>query len=114
MLASTDNILSKITPRLRTEAYYTNTIVLSRIEYCESLISDVKNIEVKKIDRIIRASIRLIYNINRIEHMKTYEHQHNLKWLLFRKRCKHRLLCLAHKSIFLGKPDYLHNQLKRR
>ena len=45
--------------------------------------------------------------------MKTDEHQHNLKCLLFRKRCKHRLLCLAHKSIFLGKPDYLHNQLKR-
>ena len=29
-------------------------------------------------------------------------------------RFKHRLLCLAHESIFLGKPDYIHNQLKRR
>ena len=38
------------------------------------------------IDRIIRASIRLIYNINRNEHLKTDEQQHNLKWLLFRKR----------------------------
>ena len=42
------------------------------------------------------------------------EHQHNLKLLLFRKRCKYRLLCLAHTSVFLGKPDYLHDQLKRR
>ena len=48
-----------------------NAIVLSRIDYCGSLFSDLKNIEVKKIDRIIRASIRLIYNINRSEHLKT-------------------------------------------
>ena len=54
----------------------------------------------RKIYRIIRAPIRLIYNGNRSEHLKTDENQHNLKWLLFRKRCKHRLLCLAHKSIF--------------
>ena len=63
-----------------------NDLVLSRIDYCGSLFSDLKNIEVNKIDRIIRASIRLINNINRSEHLKTYEHQHNLKCLLFRKR----------------------------
>ena len=62
-----------------------NSLVLSRIDYCGSLFSELKNIEVIKIDRIIRASIRLIYNINRSEHLKTDEHQHNLKWLLFRK-----------------------------
>ena len=56
-----------------------NALVLSRIDYCGSLFSDLKNIEVKKIDRIIRASIRLIYNINRSEHLKTDEHQHHLK-----------------------------------
>ena len=27
------------------------------------------------------------------------------------KHFKHRVLCLAHKSIFLVKPDYLNNQL---
>ena len=93
-----------------------NAIVLSRIYFCGSLFSDLKNIEIKKIDRIIRASIRLIYNINSREHLKTGEHQHYLKLLLFRKQCKHNLgylLYLAHKYIFLVKPDYLQNQLKR-
>ena len=46
-----------------------NALVLSRIDYCGSLFSDLKKIEVKKIDRIIRVSIRLIYNINRSEHL---------------------------------------------
>ena len=42
-----------------------NALVLSRIDYCGSLFSNLKNIEVNNIDRIIRASLRLIYNINR-------------------------------------------------
>ena len=78
-----------------------NDLVLSRIYYCRSLFSDLKNIEVKKIDRIIGVSIWLIYNINRREDLKTDEQQHHLTLLLLRKRCKHILLCLAHKSIFL-------------
>ena len=56
-----------------------NDLVLSIIDYCGSLFNDLKNIEVKKIDIIIRSSIRLIYNINRSEYLKTDEHQHNLK-----------------------------------
>ena len=42
-----------------------NALVLSRIDYFGSSFGELKNIEVKKIDSIIRASIRLIYNINR-------------------------------------------------
>ena len=41
-------------------------------------------------------------------------YQHNLKWLSFRKRCKHRLLCLAQNTLLIGKPGYLNNLLKRR
>ena len=69
-----------------------------------------KNI-IKHVSHFIYIYIYIYIYIN--HHLKTDEHQHNLKWLLFRNRCKYRLLCLAHKSIFLGKPDYLHNQLKR-
>ena len=60
-----------------------NALVLSRIDYCGSLFSDLKNIEVKNIDRIIRASIEYIYtpfyNINHSEYLKIDEHQHHLK-----------------------------------
>ena len=41
-------------------------------------------------------------------------YQHNIKWISFRKRCKHRLLCLAQKTLLIGKPGYLINLLKRR
>ena len=47
-------------------------------------------------------------------HMLTDMYQHNLKWLSFRKRCKHRLLCLAQNTLLIGKPGYLNNLLKRR
>ena len=58
---------------------FINALVLSIIYYCGSLFSYSKNIEVKNINRIIHAYIRPIYNINRSEHLKTDEHQHNLK-----------------------------------
>ena len=34
--------------------------------------------------------------------------------MAFRKRCKHRLLCLAQTTLLIGKPGYLNNLLKRR
>ena len=91
-----------------------NVLVLSRIDYCGSLFSDTNNTDIKKVDRIIRASTQLSYNVNRRDHTLTYMYQHNLKWLSFRKRCKQRLLCLAQQTLLRGKPGYLNNLLKRR
>ena len=69
-----------------------NALVLSRIDYCGSLFSDTNSTDIKKVDRIIRAFIRFIYNVNRRDHILTDKYQHNVKFVSFRKRCKHRLL----------------------
>ena len=37
-----------------------NALVLSRIDYCGSIFSDTNITDIKKVDRIIRASERLI------------------------------------------------------
>ena len=37
-----------------------------------------------------------------------------MKWLSFRKWCQFRLLCLTHKTLFLGRPAYLRAFLTRR
>ena len=72
-----------------------NAIALSRIYYCGSLFSDINITDIKKVEMIIRAYIRLIYNVNRCDHTLTDMYQYNLKWLTLRKRCNNRLLCLA-------------------
>ena len=42
-----------------------NDLVLSMIDYCGSLFSDINSADIKKVYRIIRAYMRLIYNVNR-------------------------------------------------
>ena len=91
-----------------------NTIVLSRIDYCCSLFYGIKNSEVIKVDRIIRSSVRLIDRLKRRDHALTDTHQYNMNWLSFRKRCQFRLLCLTHKTLFLGRPAYLRGLLTCR
>ena len=91
-----------------------NALVLSRIDYCCSLFYGIKNSEVIKIDRIIRSSVRLVHRLKRRDHALTDTHQCNMKWLSFRKRCQFRLLCLTHKTLFLGRPAYLRALLTRR
>ena len=91
-----------------------NALVLSRLDYCCSLLYGIKNTEAKKVDRIIRSSVRLIHRLKRCEHSLTDMHQHNMKWLPFKKRCEFSLLCLMHKTLILGRPGYLHGLLVRR
>ena len=96
----------KITKRLL------NALVLSRIDYCCSLFYEIKNSEVIKVDRIIRSSVRLIHRLKRRDH--TLTHQYNIKLRSFRKPCQFRLVCLTHKTLFLGRPAYLRGLLTRR
>ena len=91
-----------------------NVLILSRIDYCCSLFYGIKNSEVIKVDRIIPSSVRLIHRLKRRDHDLTDTHQCNTKWLSFRKRCQFRLLCLIHKTLFLGRPAYLRGLLTRR
>ena len=91
-----------------------NALVLSRLNYCCSLFYGIKNTESKKVDRIIRSSARLIHSLKRCEHSLTDMHQHNMKWLPFKKRCEFRLLCLMHKTLILGRTGYLRGLFVRR
>ena len=61
------------------------------------------NYEVIKVDGIIISSVRLIHRLKRCDHLID-THECNMKWLSFRKRCQFRLLCLTHKTLFLGIP----------
>ena len=57
-----------------------NALVLSRIDYCSSLIYHLPNTSLSPLYRIIRASIRTIFSINRYEHSITDSHQLISNW----------------------------------
>ena len=57
-----------------------NALVLSRIDYCSSLLYHLPNTSLSPLNRIIRASIRTIFSINRFDHSITDSHQLMSNW----------------------------------
>ena len=83
----------------------TQTLVLSHVDYCDSLISGLTMKQNQKLQRIQNACVRYVYNIRRSEHLTAYFKK--LKWLKIKERRELHQLTLLHKIIKTGEPSYL-------
>ena len=89
-----------------------NSFIFSRLEYCDSLLCSLPYISISKIDRIIRASTRLTFNLSYSDYITSVSSLlSSLKWLNFKNRCLFKLLCLTHKLLLTHQPIYLYNLL---
>ena len=76
-----------------------------------SLYTSISLRLLRKLETLQRRSVRLLYCLRRDNH--GYVHTSitllmtNLEWLPARKLAKYKLLCLAHKFIYTGEPEYL-------
>ena len=59
-----------------------NAFVLSRIDYCSSLLNLLPAKANAPLNRIIRSSIRTTYCLTRLDHSTTTSHQSSRMWLL--------------------------------
>ena len=57
-----------------------HALVLYRVDYCSSLLYHLPNTSLSPLNRIIRASIRTIFSINRFDHSITDSHQLISNW----------------------------------
>ena len=69
-----------------------NALVLSRIDYCSSILNLLPAKSTAPLNRIIRYSIRTTYCITRLDHSNTTSHQSSRMCLPFSLRCKIRIL----------------------
>ena len=76
-----------------------NALVLSRIDYCSSLLNLLPAKDTAPLNRIIRSSISTTYCLTRLDHSTTTSHQSSRMWLPLSLRCKLRILSIIHKSI---------------
>ena len=89
-----------------------NSLIFSRLDYCNSLLCSLPSISISKIDRIIRASTRLTFNLSYSDYTTSVSSlMSSLKWLTFKNRCLFKLLCLTHKLLLTHQPIYLYNLL---
>ena len=93
---------------------FINALVLSRIDYCSSLLYHLPNTSLSPLNRIIRASIRTIFSINRFYQSITDSHQLISNWFPQKKHSLLHLLSLAHKAIYYTSPPYLTSLLTLR
>ena len=60
-----------------------------------------------KLECIQCRAIRVLYKLNFASIVSISTLMISIGWLKFRYICKHMLLCITHKAIYLGFPEYL-------
>ena len=84
-----------------------HSLVFSRLIYCCSLLCNLPVNLMYKLERIQRRAIRELYKLNFASIVSISDLMRSLGWLKFRYICIHRLLCITHKAIHRGFPEYI-------
>ena len=80
-------------------------VILSNLDYCNSLLSICTKTSLKPLQTIFNRSIRFIFGINRRTHISPY--QQKLHFLPIFYRIKFKLCLLSYKIFNQIAPDYL-------
>ena len=84
-----------------------HSLVFSILIYCCSLLSNLPVNLMYKLERIQRRAIRVLYKLKVASIVSISDLMRSLGWLKFIYMCIHRLLCITHKVIQRGFPEYL-------
>ena len=76
------------------------SLVLSRLQYCNSLLINSKLKLFYGLNIVIKSSIRLIFNIKRCDQISITKKLVELNWFLMDNMCKFKILSITHKHFF--------------
>ena len=92
-----------------------NSLVLSRIDYCSSILINIPLSSISPLNRVIRSLIRTTYNLRIRDHSSTSSYQYISPWFTFNKRSAYRILSIVHSSIYSSNcPSYISASLVQR
>ena len=102
---------SSIRRLLTTEATATlvSAFILSRLDYCNSLLSGCHRSLIFRLQKVQNNAARLILGISKREHISP--HIASLHWLPNDSRIKYKLACICYNCISTNSPPYLSDLL---
>ena len=86
-----------------------NSLVSSKLDYCNSLYSGIPQANLNKLQRIQNSLARVITNIQNIN--TSHQHWKKLHWLPIKRRIEYKLCLLTYKTLTNQQPTYLYNSL---
>ena len=86
-----------------------NCFILSRLDYCNSLLYGISDENLDRLQRVQNAAARLIYGLRKHDHIT--DTLRKLHWLPIRYRINYKIALLTYKSLNGHGPDYLRELL---
>ena len=85
------------------------SLVLSKMDYCNSLLANVPEYLLKKLQRVMNAGVRFIYDVKKREHISPYLKRAH--FLPIKYRIKFKLCLLVFKSMNGLVPSYISDMM---
>ena len=86
-----------------------NSLVSSKLDYCNSLYSGISQTNLNKLQRIQNSLARVITNTSKYQHITPTLKK--LHWLPIRQRIDYKICLLTYKTLTNKQPTYLYNSL---
>ncbi len=88
-----------------------SSLVLSRLDYCVSVLSGVNKAQLQRLQSVLNASVRLIFSSSRFSHVTPYLRL--LQFLPPQARIDYRLCILLHNCLHEKAPLYLSSEFQK-
>ena len=80
-------------------------LILSKLDYCNALLANTPNYLINKLQKVMNAGVRFIYNVRKHEHISLFLQKAH--FLPVKQRIKHKLCMTVFKILYKLAPKYL-------
>ena len=89
-----------------------HALVFSRLDFCNSLLAELPERTLRKLQTVQNAAARILTCTSRYEHITPIRYR--LHWLPVAFRVKYKVLLLVYKALNNAAPDYISELIQRR